>query len=303
MSEARSVPVLLIHGGGGPARATYAQLAVLEKALKMGYASLAQGGSALDAVERSIRILETSGRFNAGRGGKLQLDGQLRLDASLMEGKGLRAGAVAGIQGIRFPISVARLVMEKSPHVLLAGSGADRFARLHGVRGEIRPSARQIRLWRQVVEGQGARFRPVLCAPGPGTVGAAALDRSGLLAAGASTGGINVMLPGRVGDTPLIGSGVYADNRSGAVSMTGDGEMIIRSGLAKEITLRLERGQGPEAASKSALERMRARTRGEGGALVVARSGSFALVHTTKYMLGGYRSGRRGRIGDRFISL
>lgn len=289
-------PVLLIHGGAGGSPAGATQLSCIEKSLSRTYALLEKGGSALDAVEAAIRDLEESGLFNAGRGGNLQLDGRLRLDASLMEGEGLRAGAVAGVEGIRNPVATARLLLEKGPHLLMAGEGAARFARFHRLAKMGRPSARQVRVHRKVLsEKPFEAYRPLLKM---GTVGAVARDRAGLLAAGASTGGVSRMLPGRVGDSPLIGAGVYADNRSGAVSMTGEGEAIIRAGLAKEITLRIELGENVEAAARIALRRMRERTGGSAGALVVASNGEFAILHTTPQMIAGYRAGRRQKVSS-----
>jgi beta-aspartyl-peptidase (threonine type) len=300
MARCRFSPVLLVHGGCGGAPASKRQLQAIRDSLSEGYSLLLKGEGAIEAVERSIRFLEESGFFNAGRGGKLQLDGHLRLDASLMEGKRLRAGGVAGIEGIRNPVSAARKVLEESPHILLIGEGAARFARFHKLPKMTRPSPRQMRLHEELLRAQEPWIKLIRPLIGTGTVGAAALDRFGALAAGASTGGVNRMLPGRVGDTPLIGSGVYADDRSGAVSMTGEGEGIIRSGSAREITLRLEFGATPRAAATVSLRRMRERTQSFAGALVLAKGGSFVIVHTTAHMIGGYRVGRRMRVADRF---
>src|SRR2546422_1413381 len=230
-------PVILAHGGAGARTVTPAQLACLADALSRGYTMLRRGGHALDAVESTTRLLESSGLFNAGTGAHLQLDGVRRMDAALMEGRTLKAGAVAGIEAVRHPISAARLVMEKTAHVLLIGPHATRFARHFKLerqaanhRRSARAAARR-NTSREAVTATGPQrrmlrlYRQML---GEETVGAVALDRRGTLAAGTSTGGIAFMLPGRVGDSPLIGCGIYADNEAGAVSMTGLGESIIR---------------------------------------------------------------------------
>ncbi len=291
-------PTILVHGGCGPSPGTKAHLRALRQAMAKGYEVLAGGGAAIDAVEEAIVILEDSGLFNAGSGARLQLDGAARLDASVMEGEGLRAGAVAGVERIRNPIKAARLVMDETPHVLLIGEPARRFARLHGLAPGRRSPARLAQLREQVRAG-GALVE-LARRMQEETVGAVALDRSGTVAAGVSTGGISVMLPGRVGDSPLVGAGLYADDTAGAVAMTGTGECIIRVSAAKAIAARLEARQSPLAAGRATLRAMRARTSGTGGALVLGRRGDFAVVHTTAYMLAGYRAGRRTRVANRF---
>ncbi len=291
-------PAILVHGGCGPRAGTARRLAVLRRAVDEGYRVLIQDGSAIDAVEAAIVILEDSGAFNAGSGARLQLDGVARLDASLMEGAGLRAGAVAGLEGVRNAISAARLVMEQTPHVLLVGAPARRLARLHGLRAGRRSAARLAQ-----VRGQQRAGGPLVELARrlqKDTVGAVALDHAGLLAAGVSTGGITWMLPGRVGDSPIVGAGVYAENAGGAVAMTGDGEGIIRVSAAKEITMAMLAGQSPSAAARRTLRKMRDRTQKTGGALVLDGRGRLALVHTTDHLLGGYRVGRRLRVADRF---
>ncbi|MCC2643724.1 MAG: iaaA, partial [Nitrospira sp.] len=218
---------------------TRSQSSCLADALASGYAILEQGGPAVLAVEVTIGFLEQSGLFNAGRGARRQLDGVQRMDASIMEGAGLKAGAVASLEGFVHPITVARLVMEETNHVLLAGPLAGRFAQ-HFALERHRQSGRRrtVRYERILTSTRRVKNHH-------GTVGAVALDRSRTLAAGASTGGIEAMVPGRVGDTPLIGCGVYADNRCGAVSMTGQGEGIIRLAVAKAICERLGAGKSP----------------------------------------------------------
>ena len=275
----------------------------LAGALRAGHHRLQRGASALETVEATIRELEASGLFNAGTGSKLQLDGARRMDASIMEGDTLRAGAVASIQGIRHPITAARHVMEETAHVLLAGEPATRFARRFKLERQPPPSRSQRAASRAEHrtlgrgEPQAARtlelFSTLKQAEvfGRETVGAVALDRRGHVAAGASTGGIALMLPGRVGDTPLIGCGVYADDDAGAVSMTGLGEGIIRIAVAKEIVDRLEAGASPSAAIRQVLRKVVSRVKGSAGALVLAPDGRWAIRHTTPRMIAGYWEG------------
>jgi beta-aspartyl-peptidase (threonine type) len=252
--------------------------------------------------------MEASGLFNAGIGSRLQLDGVRRMDASIMEGRALRAGAVAGIEYVRHPISAARLVMDKTTHVLLAGPHATRFARhfrldrqsplstgeRNALNARHRPSGSQLkrlRLYRQMDRRE--------------TVGAVALDIHGTLAAGASTGGIAFMLPGRVGDSPLIGAGVYADDKAGAVSMTGVGESIIRMAAAKEIVDRMAAGADPAAAAQLTLDKLVKRIAIAAdiaaGALVLGPDGRFAIRHSSARMCAGYWAGQGDPIvADRF---
>jgi beta-aspartyl-peptidase (threonine type) len=279
-------PIILVHGGAGSRAMTSPQAACLRAALQVGYHLLDRGGSALIAVEHTVRVLERSGLFNAGKGSRLQLDGVQRMDASIMEGHHLRAGAVASIEGIIHPITAARLVMEETDHVLLAGPLARKFAEYfkmepHRLRTPTRRLAYGVMLKRK--KSAGDRH---------GTVGAVALDRTRTVAAGASTGGIDRMLPGRVGDTPIIGCGVYADNESGAVSMTGWGESIIRLAVAKEICNRLAQGTTPAAAARLVFQKLVTRIDGSAGCLVLTPQGRFTIRHSTPHMMAGYWAGR-----------
>jgi len=296
-----SRPLILAHGGAGLRGLTPAQATCLADALVIGYAILAQGGPALNAVECTIGLLEQSGLFNAGRGANRQLDGVQRMDAAIMEGAHLKAGAVASIEGIVHPITAARMVMEDTNHVLLVGPPATRFAQ-HG-QLELLPKARPtrrsagrsprastavaqtMRLYRALLKSKRTQRDRY------GTVGAVALDRSGTVAAGASTGGIDSMLPGRVGDSPLIGCGVYADNQSGAVSMTGLGEGIIRLVIAKSICDHLVMGKSPAVAARQVLRMLVSRIRGSAGALVLSPDGRFAIRHVTPHMAAGWWNG------------
>ena len=279
-------PLILAHGGAGSRGLTSAQATCLADAITAGYGVLTKRGSALAAVECTIAILEQSGLFNAGRGANRQLDGVQRMDAAIMEGAHLEAGAVASIEGIMHPITAARLVMEQTDHVLLVGPCAGRLAQ-HFKLGRYRSTGiTRLRSYDRIlaIQRRSTTDRH-------GTVGAVALDRSGTVAAGASTGGIDSMLPGRVGDSPLIGCGVYADNRSGAVSMTGTGEGIIRLVIAKSICDRLAMGKSPAVAARQVLHMLVSRIHGSAGALVLSSDGRFAVKHVTPHMAAGWWNG------------
>ena len=284
---------VLAHGGAGPRRSTAAQRTCLAETLIIGAELILGGQSALDAVETMIRHLEDSGLFNAGLGARRQLDGVQRMDASIMEGNTLRAGGVASVERIRNPIRAARLVLEETDHVLVVGQQASRLAkyfalpRIHALKGDRRPRSghknplanrKTLALYKKMV--------------GHGTVGAVALDQDGHLAAGASTGGVPNMLPGRVGDSPLIGSGVYADNEGGAISMTGIGEGIIRLALAKRIACAMERGRSPIQAARDSLNMLVSRVHGQAGCLVLKADGRFAIRHVTPFMSAGHWDGK-----------
>lgn len=257
----------------------------LRLALNRGYEILERGGPSVIAVECAIGILEESGAFNAGRGAYRQLDGVRRMDASIMEGTSLRAGAVASVEGIVHPITAARLVMENTDHVLLVGPSATKFARHFNLQRLPRTRARsRLSYGRLLARGLATDERH-------GTVGAVALDRTGTVSAGASTGGIERMLPGRVGDTPLIGCGVYADNRSGGASMTGIGEGIIRLAMAGTVCERLAEGESPATAARRILNQLVSRIHGAAGMLIVAPDGRWAIAHVTPRMAAGWWGG------------
>jgi beta-aspartyl-peptidase (threonine type) len=273
--------LLVVHGGAGSKKPAGKALRKLSGALSDGYEVLKSGGTALDAVEAAIVVMEDSGLFNAGLGGNLQFDGIKRLDASLMEGGHLRAGSVIGLEGRRNPVRAARLVMD-TPHVMFTDRGARMIA--SGLeplpeisRKELEKLSRIKKRHARLVKLYEEHFS---------TVGAVALDRYGSLASGSSTGGVAAMLPGRVGDTPVIGAGVYADDSSGAVSCTGNGEAILRLSLAKEICMDLKT-RSPLSASRHCLKRL-LRAGGKAGVIVINRQGRFSMVHSTKYMASGY---------------
>lgn len=285
---------MLIHGGAGIREPTRAQSNCLTEALVQGYELLTAGYSSLDAVESMIRYLEESGLFNAGRGSLRQLDGIQRMDASIMDGQTLSAGAVAGLEGYLHPISAARRIMTDTDHVLIAGPPANRLAGLFNLtRLPSQKDAKQDRDRRSFrrhfnLKSQ-ALYRKMKIFD---TVGAVAMDGSGQIAAGASTGGVSVMLPGRVGDTPLIGAGVYADKTAGAISMTGLGESIIRAGIAKHLAILLGFGWTPGRAANYTLSSLVRRIQGEAGCLILDSTGRFTIRHSTPWMNAGYWNGR-----------
>src|SRR5688500_11756863 len=242
---------MVIHGGAGTIlrqnmtpEMEKAYIDTLTIALRTGYQILARGGTSLDAVEATIRVMEDSPLFNAGKGAVFTAEGTNELDASIMDGRTLSAGAVAAVQRVKNPISLARLVMEKSPHVMMVGAGAEEFARSQGVKLVSPHYFWTERRWRSY-EAAKARADSGRTSVAPveerkfGTVGAVALDKAGNLAAGTSTGGTSMKRFGRVGDSPLIGAGTYANNLSCAVSGTGDGEFFIRNNVASDICARL----------------------------------------------------------------
>lgn len=267
---------LALHGGAGPTRkATYeVEEAHMAELLAQGAAMLAGGAPALDVVQAMVTALEDSGLHVAGRGASPNLDGVWELDASIMDGATRKAGAVASLVGFRSPIAAARAVMDNTPHVLLAGAGAATFAKGQGLAEVGDPTAYYM----------PANSR--LVAPGElahGTVGAVACDREGRLAAATSTGGLLRKMPGRVGDSPLIGAGTWADGRV-AVSCTGQGELFIRANVAADVSARmLYARQSLHAAAAGALADME-RLGGDGGLIAVSAEGEVATPYVSEGM-------------------
>jgi beta-aspartyl-peptidase (threonine type) len=286
---------IAIHGGAGVPREISAQTAAraragLEHALEAGYAILKDGGASLDAVTAAVAVLEDNPLFNAGRGSCFNSDGKIEMDASIMEGATLRAGAVAAVRRIRNPILAARAVMEASRHVLLAGEGAERFARTQGLKLE--PPAY---FWTE------KRFNALRrnLKNHHGTVGAVALDAAGNLAAATSTGGYTGKLPGRVGDSPIIGAGTYADNRACAISGTGLGEAFIRAAVAHDVCARMRYADASLAAAAAAALKNVANLGGDGGLIAVDRRGNIAMPFNSQ---GMYRAAVR-RDGRRIVAI
>ena len=305
---------IVIHGGAGviePAKMSPAREASyragLAAALDAGYDVLERGGTSLDAVTVAVRLMEDDPQFNAGRGAVLNHEGDAELDAAIMDGAGPRAGAVAGIRRVKNPIELARLVMEKSPHVLLIAEGAEDFALEQGMglvpRGYFRTEAREHELEEaRRAEKARAAATPTTqvgvasAASSVGTVGAVALDRAGNLAAATSTGGLTNKHRGRVGDTPLIGAGTYASNESCAVSGTGEGEYFIRQVVAYDVCAEMRYGRLTLAQAVHEVVQVKLRrTGGEGGVIALDRAGNIALDFNSAGMFRGARdsSGRR----------
>jgi beta-aspartyl-peptidase (threonine type) len=290
---------LAVHGGAGTIprdKATITRAASyhgsLRRALAAGCDILAAGGDALDAVTRAVVMLEDDPLFNAGRGSVLTAAGTQEMDASVMDGRDHRAGGVAGIFGPRNPVLAARAVMERSNHVLLIGEGALAFCREHGIAFAAPSYFYNKQRRRELQDELGRRRRgPAQIAEeehGHGTVGAVARDRHGNLAAATSTGGMTGKAPGRVGDSPIIGAGTYADNATCAVSATGHGEFIVRYGAAFEVAARLRHaGQSLQQAARAVIDGLAA-IGGAGGFVAVDFSGALALPFNTAGMYRGY---------------
>lgn len=269
--------------------------AALKLALRAGYAILERGGGSLDAVVAAVVELENSPLFNAGRGAVLNSDGEHELDAAVMDGATRAAGGVAAAKRIRNPVLAARAVMERTPHVLIAGPAADRFARHAGV-----PLAPPQYFWTPArakalerVQARQAGLAKTSAADRHGTVGAVALDRQGHLAAATSTGGYTNKLPGRVGDSPLVGAGLYADDATCAVSCTGQGEAFIRAVAAHDVAARMRyRGDTLGAAARTVVDRIVAMG-GDGGLIAIDGAGRIAMPFVSAGMYRG--TARNGR--------
>lgn len=278
---------LAVHGGAGAlpegltAEEEQAYRESLERALRAGSAILEDGGRALDAVERVVALLEDDPLFNAGKGAVFNQEGGHELDASIMDGSTLACGAVAGVTTVKNPVLLARRVMEHSPHVLLAGAGAERFADEFPDVARVDPTYFSTeRRRRQLEKAFAERARQAE----HGTVGAVALDRRGDLAAATSTGGLTAKRFGRIGDSPIVGAGTYADNSSCAVSGTGIGEEFIRHGVAQAIAWRVGR-EGASAAAAAGEVVHEVLRPGDGGVIVVDRGGAIAMEYNTPTML------------------
>ncbi len=278
-------PALILHGGAGaPAPDLHdARAQGLRRAFEAAWTILRQDGSAVEAVVRATVALENDPVFNAGVGSCLNQEGNVEVDASLMDGSTLRAGAVGAVRNLRNPILLARAVMEAGRHVFLVSDGAERFARAQRV-----PTATRAEL---VTERQLRRWQAAQTAGEPGTVGAVALDKAGHLAAATSTGGIFNKLPGRVGDSAVIGAGTYADDTLGAGSATGDGEAIIRTTLTRTALELLRDGRDPIQAAQVAVDLLRNRTGSEAGLILIDPLGRVGYVYNTPTMSVAFLAG------------
>jgi beta-aspartyl-peptidase (threonine type) len=302
---------IVIHGGAGviePSRMSPEKAesyrSGLAAALDAGYAVLEKGGSSLDAVTAAVRLMEDDPQFNAGRGAVLNHEGFAELDAAIMDGGTGRAGAVAGVRHVKNPVELARLVMEKSPHVLLIGDGAEEFALEQGVvlmpRSYFLTPAREQELERarhtQRSVSAGADSHDELGEQSSmGTVGAVALDRTGNLAAATSTGGLTNKMLGRVGDSPIIGAGTYASNESCAVSGTGEGEYFIRQVVAYQVCALVRYRHYPLARAVHEVIQELTRRGGEGGIIAMDPKGGIAMEFNSVGMFRGARDSRGRR--------
>jgi beta-aspartyl-peptidase (threonine type) len=261
----------------------------LQRALDAGHGVLQNAGSSVDAVAAAVRVLEDDPLFNAGRGAVFTSAGTHEMDAAIMDGKTLAAGAVGCVQGIRNPIDLARAVMEKTPHVMLAGKGAEDFARELGLEFADAKYFRTEQRWLALerVRRAQASSRALSEQDRHGTVGAVALDQAGKLAAATSTGGSTNKRPGRIGDTPIVGAGTYANNKTCAVSATGDGEFFMRTVAGHDLSALMEyRGMNLAEAAQAVLEKVAA-LGGTGGLIALDREGNIALPFNTTGMYRG----------------
>jgi beta-aspartyl-peptidase (threonine type) len=287
-------PVIVIHGGAWaiPDRLVEVNIHGVEEATGKGWSVLGRGGLALDAVMVAVNCLEDNPVFDAGVGSVLTEEGTVEMDAMIMDGATLGAGAVAGLYDIRHPIELARVVMEKTPHVLMIGEGARRLAEKYGVEKLaqsklVTDEARQELIEWLEKKRLGASF-------GHETVGAVALDEKGNIAAATSTGGVTGKLVGRVGDVPIVGSGGYADNKIGGVSSTGHGESIMKVNLSRLVLTYMEAGNPIQEAADKALAYMSQRVGGSGGVVALDTNGNVGHSYTTKRMV--WASARNGKI-------
>jgi L-asparaginase / beta-aspartyl-peptidase len=288
---------LAVHGGAGglprglPSEELECVREVLHGALEAGSVVLASGGDSLDAVQSAVRVMESSGVLNAGRGAALNREGLAELDAALMDGRARRAGAVAAVRHVVHPIDLARAIMDDGTHVMLTGFGAERFARDRGL--ELRADADFIteRRLKELERAIAATERAGGAASIPwhptGTVGAVALDLRGSLAAATSTGGLTGKRPGRVGDSPVIGAGTFAENPVCAVSATGAGEYFIRFTAASEVCARMKyQRRSLETAAREVIAEIKA-AGGEGGLIAIDAQGAIAMPYSSQTMLRG----------------
>ena len=273
---------LVVHGGAGVFRPEIHDdcLAALRRALDSGWKILHRGGSAIDACQEAIVELEDEVLFDAARGSHLNRDGKVQMDAILMDGSTLRAGAVGAVERVRNPIRLAHLVLEKSEHIFLTGYGAEAFAVENGV---ALCDPREL-ITEDAFNRWSAHSQKV---ESFGTVGAVAIDQKQNVAAGTSTGGTFFKYPGRIGDSPLIGCGCYADNQSAAVSCTGHGESIMKIVMAKKVADLVETGLDAQKAAEQAVRILEARTAGGGGLIVVDKAGRLGAAFSTPTMAWG----------------
>lgn len=291
----KSRPAIVVHGGAWatPESEREDHQKGVHRASLVGFEVLLTGGSAVDAVQKAVEHMEGDPTFNAGRGALLNVNGNVELDAAIMSGDGLRAGSVACVSGVLHPVALARAVMDSSPHVMLVGTGASEFAREAGIEtcdpGSLiveRERERYTKAKRFAKPGQLDQIGG-LASPAD-TVGAVACDRDGHVASATSTGGALLKLAGRVGDSPLIGCGLYADDRRGAASATGWGEGIMSIVMAHRAVESLTKSVGPSEAAQQAVRVLESRTKGRGGIILVDGKGEIGFAFNTPHMAHAY---------------
>lgn len=285
-------PGLIVHGGAWSIPDAYEldHIRGVHRAVSKIYPGLKNGMTALDAVEAAVKILEQDPTFDAGRGAFLNAIGEIELDAMIMDGVTLNFGAVAGVQNILHPVTLARRVMEQTEHCLLIGKGAQRFARQIGI-PELDPrellTPRELKFFEKI-KNDPSFYTHQPFEPRPnGTVGAVAIDRSGNLAAATSTGGTPRKLPGRIGDSPIVGAGTYADDESGAASATGWGESIMKI-LMSKTACDLLKHNSAQPAAQLAVELLQQRVQGWGGIILIDNKGQLGFAHNTTKMAFAY---------------
>jgi beta-aspartyl-peptidase (threonine type) len=285
-SRKQSRPSILVHGGAWatPGAELEGHRIGVHRASMIGFEILLTGGSALDAVQKAVEFLESDPAFNAGRGSVLNARGEVELDAAIMEGSGLRAGSAACLSRILHPVVLAREILESSRHVMLSGEGAHEFARSRGI-----PLCDPEELIVDRERERYSRAKAAATPPAPSdTVGAVACDSGGHVAAASSTGGTLLKLPGRIGDSPLIGAGLYADDRKGAAASTGWGEGILRMVMAYRAVEAMTSGIGPSEAAQQAIRALESRIQGQGGIIVVDPKGELGFAFNTPHMAHAY---------------
>jgi beta-aspartyl-peptidase (threonine type) len=301
-------PVLVVHGGAWdiPDDMVDAHLNGVRNASAAGWRVLERGGSALDAVEEAVVVLEDDETFDAGRGSFLNRDGKVQLDAFIMDGATLRGGGVGCVERLRNPVRAARKILSDSPHVYFVAEGAERFAEEHGIalcQNEdliIPREVKRLREYQSQSSGDGNDlFAPAISPDllSHDTVGAVALDREGNIAASTSTGGTLNKAPGRLGDSSLIGCGCYADNLSAAASTTGWGEPIMKLVLAKWAADRVESGSLPEWVAQEAMNHLKQRLNGHGGIILLDARGRVGIAHNTPRMAWALRTVQKQEAG------
>src|SRR4051812_45233004 len=306
-------PVLVVHGGAWamPDETVAAHERGVRNAIAAGWKVLERGGSAVDAVEAAVMVMEEDETFDAGKGSFLTSVGTVEMDALIMDGATLRAGGVGGVQRVRSAIRLSRLVLEKSPHVYFVGDGAERFAEEHGMKLidnkelVVEREVNRLREFKAILaaggkdttfSGEQDEIHPVT-QMSHDTVGAVALDANGNIAGATSTGGTLNKDPGRVGDSSLIGCGCYADNASAAASCTGWGEPIMKLVLAKSAADEVARGKDPQSAARAAISLLKTRLNGHGGIILLDAQGRYGIAHNTPRMAWGVRTSEGAEIG------